>query len=57
MPYVSDAQRRFFNSKGAKKAGISLPTVKEFNEASKGMDLPERKSKKFSKIKKTISKS
>jgi len=57
MPYVSDAQRRFFNSKGAKKAGISLPTVKEFNEASKGMDFPERKSKKFSKIKKTISKS
>ena len=41
-PYVSDAQRRFFHSKGAKKAGISDKTVKEFDSSSKGKDLPER---------------
>ncbi len=43
MPYVSDAQRRFFHSPGAEKAGISQATVKEFDEASKGKVLPERK--------------
>ena len=42
MPYVSDAQRRFFHSKGAKKAGISDKTVKEFDSSYKGKDLPER---------------
>jgi hypothetical protein len=41
MPYVSDAQRRFFHSAGAKQAGISPSTVKEFDKASKGKDLPE----------------
>jgi len=42
MPYKSDAQRRFFHSTGAKRAGISEDTVKEFDESSKGKDLPER---------------
>lgn len=41
MPYLSDAQRRFFHSAGAKKAGISPKTVKEFDNASRGMKLPE----------------
>ena len=41
MPYKSDAQRRFFHSAGAKKAGISEKTVEEFDSASKGMKLPE----------------
>ena len=41
MPYVSDAQRRFFHSAGAKKAGISKATVEEFDSASKGKKLPE----------------
>lgn len=44
MPYESDAQRRFFHSKGAKKAGITQKQVEEYDQASKGKDLPERKS-------------
>lgn len=42
MPYKSDAQRRFFHSKGAAKAGISKATVKEYDKASKGKALPEK---------------
>lgn len=45
MPYKSDAQRRFFHSPGAKKAGISQSTVNEFDQASKGMKLPEKMTK------------
>lgn len=41
MPYASDAQRRFFHSSGAKKAGITSAQVSEFDKASKGMSLPE----------------
>ena len=41
-PYRSDAQRKFFHSEGAKKAGISKATVKEFDSASKGMKLPQK---------------
>ena len=41
MPYASDAQRRFFHSAGAAKAGISEKTVEEFDAASKGKDLPD----------------
>lgn len=47
MPYKSDAQRRFFHSAGAEKAGISKETVKEYDKASKGKKLP-----KFAKTKK-----
>lgn len=50
MPYKSDAQRRFFHSPGAKKAGISENQVKEFDSASKGKKLPE-KVEKFGKLK------
>jgi len=42
MPYKSDAQRRFFHSAGAKKAGITSAQVAEFDSASKGKKLPER---------------
>lgn len=42
MPYKSDAQRRFFHSPGAAKAGITNKQVHEFDTASKGMVLPEK---------------
>jgi hypothetical protein len=44
MPYKSEAQRRFFHSAGAKKAGISSRVVKEFDNASKGQHVPEHMS-------------
>lgn len=40
MPYVSDAQRRYFHAAKA-RGDISAKTVHEFDKASKGMDLPE----------------
>src|ERR1700690_832661 len=43
MPYKSDAQRRFFHTDTAKKAGITDKEVNEFDQASKGMKLPEKK--------------
>jgi hypothetical protein len=46
MPYKSDAQRRFFHTQTARDKGISASTVREFDEASRGMNLPERKGKK-----------
>lgn len=51
MPFKSDAQRKFFNSEGGKKAGITKKEVEEFNKASKGKKLPKKvsKSKKPSK--------
>jgi hypothetical protein len=42
VPYSSEAQRRFFHSKGAKAKGIKAKDVKEFDKASKGMKLPAR---------------
>jgi len=42
MPYKSDAQRRFFHSPGAAKAGLTESKVKEFDKASKGKKLPEK---------------
>jgi len=41
MPYKSDAQRRFFHSPGAKKAGITSKQVAEWDKASKGHKTPE----------------
>jgi hypothetical protein len=46
VPYKSDAQRRFFHTATARKQGISAATVKEFDQASKGMKLPEKKKKR-----------
>lgn len=42
MPYKSAAQRRFFHTPSAKKAGITAAEIKEFDSASKGMKLPEK---------------
>lgn len=46
MPYVSDAQRKFFHTDTAKKKGITSKQVKEFDTASKGLELPEHKEAK-----------
>lgn len=40
MPFKSDKQRRFFNSPTG-KAKLGQEKVKEFNEASKELKLPE----------------
>ena len=42
MPYKSDAQRKFFHSAGAKKAGLTKKTVQEWDKASKGKSVPKR---------------
>jgi len=48
-PYASDAQRKFFNANKAEleKQGVD---VDEWNEASKGMKLPEAAPKKKVKL-------
>lgn len=51
MPYKSEQQRKFFHTDTAKKKGISEATVKEFDNASKGIHLP-----KFSNLKKKLKK-
>ena len=45
MPYKSDAQRRKFHAM-EDRGEISAATVHEFDEASKGKDLPERVGKR-----------
>lgn len=45
MPYSSDSQRRLFHAKLA-RGEISKKVVDEFDRASKGKKLPERKRKK-----------
>lgn len=45
MPYKSDKQRRFFHAAEA-RGEISKATVKEFDQASKGLKLPARVSGK-----------
>ena len=45
MPYASDAQRRKFHAMLA-RGEIKKSVVDEFDEASKGMNLPERKDEK-----------
>lgn len=46
MPYASDAQRRFFHTATARRKGITVKVVKEFDQASKGKKLPARKKAK-----------
>jgi hypothetical protein len=41
MPFKSDAQRRFFNANRTKLEAQGVD-VDEYNQASKGMKLPER---------------
>jgi hypothetical protein len=49
MPYKSDAQRRYFNANRSKleRQGVD---VDEWNNASKGKKLPERKKPKKEKF-------
>jgi hypothetical protein len=51
MPFKSEAQRRYFEANKSKleKEGVD---VKEWEQASKGMKLPERSSKKATTKKK-----
>lgn len=57
MPYKSLAQERFFHSPGATKAGITSSQVSEFDQASKGMKLPQKVNKpQFGNIKKKLKK-
>ena len=41
-PYKSLKQERFFHTATAKAKGISPATVKEFDQASKGLKLPKK---------------
>jgi hypothetical protein len=53
MPYRSEKQRRYFHVAEA-RGDISSKVVKEFDQASKGMSLPEaiKKKKKEDSMKK-----
>ena len=44
VPYESDRQRRFFHAAEA-RGEISHKTMAEYDKASKGKDLPEKKGK------------
>lgn len=44
MPFKSEAQRKFFNANKAKLEAQGV-NVNEWNNASKGMKLPEKASK------------
>lgn len=48
MPYKSQAQRRFFHA-AETRGDISHKTVQEFDKASKGKSMPERKKKSSNK--------
>ena len=52
MPYKSDAQRKYFHAM-LNKGEISKKTVDEFDKASKGKKLPEKKNN-YSKLKKML---
>lgn len=54
MPYKSEAQRRFFHAAEA-RGDIKSSTVKEFDKASKGKKLPEKKNK-FKRLEKYLKK-
>lgn len=45
MPYKSEAQRKFFHTKTAKKKGITPKMVKEYDKVSKGKKLPRKKTR------------
>lgn len=54
MPYKSDKQRRYMNW-AASEGKIKKSVVNEFNQASKGLDLPEsapKKKRKFNVLEK-----
>lgn len=65
MPFKSDKQRKFFHTQTALDKGIKPSTVKEFDKASKGMELPKTtvpnlpalpKMDKFQKVRKYFKK-
>lgn len=41
MPYKSKAQQAYFHTDTARKNGITPSTVNEFDQASKGLKLPD----------------
>lgn len=49
MPYKSNAQRKYFHAAAA-RGEIDNATVDEFDQASKGMNLPEKVKKQKKKI-------
>lgn len=53
MPFVSKAQQGYFNANKAKleKHGVD---VNEWNDASKGLKLPERKKPDLSQMRKPL---
>jgi hypothetical protein len=55
MPYKSAAQRRFAHTSRGKKA-FGPSTVAEFDEASRGLHLPERSAKRPSVKRKSAKK-
>jgi hypothetical protein len=42
MPYKSDAQRRFFHSSGAKKAGLSNEEIAKWDKESKAAKIVKK---------------
>ena len=46
MPYSSQAQKAFFHSDRAKKAGITPEMVAQMDKESKGRKLPKRSKRK-----------
>jgi hypothetical protein len=54
MPFKSEAQRKYMNAAAA-RGEIPKATVDEFNQASKGKKLPEKKKDRFKRIKKMCS--
>lgn len=54
MPFKSEAQRKYMNA-AASRGEIPKATVDEFNKASKGMKLPDKKKDRFKRIKKMCS--
>ena len=53
MPYKSDAQRKLFHAL-EKRGEMKKSTVKEFDEASKGKKLPEKKHPEINPNKKPL---
>lgn len=54
MPYKSDKQRKYFHA-AEERGEIEPKTVKEFDQASKGLKLPKYAHKSGGKFRKTKS--
>lgn len=53
MPYKSLKQERFFHTDTARKKGITPKVVNEFDQASRGLKLPESAAEKTTKVRYT----